>query len=172
MNKFLLAGLVPLVILLAVPHSQSAFAWDFGSLFNGFQGQGQDQGLHHWGFNNYGQSGCGAYCQGEQDAQYDHTQGLVYNPYPQCCHSQIYNDDFRKGYDQQWNTYQSQEQQTDQRSNIYINNSPGAYVNTAQSSNQGQGPSWTSSSPQCQQCLNTDNVNGDCSNGCPWEQGP
>ena len=94
---------------------------------------------------------------------------------PQCCHSELYRHAFQEGYDQQWNTYQSQEQQTDQHTNIYINNSPGAYVNTAQSSNQGQdqssgqGPSWT---PQCQQCLNTDHMNGDCSNGCPWGQGP
>jgi len=169
MKLFLLATTIPLVFLLAVPHSlQSAFAWDFDSWLGGL-------GFHHSGFNNYGQIGCGAYCQGERDAIYDHDQGLVYNPYPQCCHSQIYNDDFRKGYDQQWNTYQSQEQQTTLHSNIYINNSPGAYVSTAQSSNQGQdqssgqGPSW--SSPQCERCSDMNNVNGDCNNGC-WGQGP
>ena len=75
---------------------------------------------------------------GIEDAAYDHNNNLVYNPYPACCHSQIYSDDFKRGYDEQWNTYQSQEQQTDQHTNIYINNSPRAYVNTQQSSNQGQ----------------------------------
>ena len=160
------ATVIPLILLL-IPHN--AFAWDFGPWFGG-------QGFHHWGFNNNGyQAGCGAYCQGQQDAQYDHENNLVYNPTPQCCHSELYNDDFKRGYDQQWNTYQSQEQQTDQHANIYINNSPGAYVNTAQSSNQGQdqssgqGPSWT---PQCQECLDSNKVNGDCSNGCAWGQGP
>lgn len=164
MNKFFLLA-IPLVLLLIVPHLQSALAWDFGPWFDGF---------HHLGFdNNYGQFSCGAYCQGQRDAAYDHDQGLVYSPYPQCCHSEYYQQAFHEGYDQQWNTYQSQEQQTNQRSNIYINNSPGAYVNIEQSSNQGQsqnqGPSWTS--PQCQQCLNSNNVNGDCSNGCSWRQG-
>jgi hypothetical protein len=162
MKLFLLATTIPLVFLLIVPHNlQSAFAW---SLFNGFNG------FHHWGFNNYGQFGCGPYCQGQRDAQYDHDNNLVYDPYPQCCHSEYYQQAFHQGYDQQWNIYQSQdqEQQTNQRSNIYINNSPGAYVNTEQNSNQEQGqsqeqgPSWTS----------PDNTNGDCSNGCPWRQGP
>jgi len=137
---------------------------------------------HHWlgGFDN-GQ-GYQPYNNGYQagiaDAQYDHQNNLVYNPYPACCHSQIYSDDFKRGYDEQWNTYQSQEQQTDQHTNIYINNSPGAYVSTAQNSNQGQdqsqeqgqGPSWTS--PQCEQCLGSDNTNGNCGNGCAWRQGP
>ncbi len=80
-SRLFLLGL-PLIFLLIIPHSQSAFAWDFGSL-GLFNPTGADNAYYH----------------GQQDAQYDHTQGLVYNPYPQCCHSQIYNDDFKNGYD-------------------------------------------------------------------------
>jgi hypothetical protein len=71
--------------------------------------------------------------------------------------------------------YQSQEQQTDQHTNIYVNGNNN-YINTAQSSNQGQGqsqeqgPSWTT--PPCEERLGSDNTNGDCSNGCPWEGTP
>jgi hypothetical protein len=89
-----------------------------------------------------------AYQAGIADAQYDHDQGLVYNPFPQCCHSELYRHAFQEGYDQQWNTYQSQEQQTDQDTNIYVNGNNN-YINTAQSSNQGQsqeqgqGTGWT-----------------------------
>jgi len=87
------------------------------------------------------------------------------------CHSEFYWHNFHQGYDAQWSQYQSQN--TEQNTNVYVNNSPGAYVNTAQNSNQEQGqsqeqgPSWTNP-----QCLNTDNVNGVCSNGCPWGQEP
>ena len=110
MNRLFLLGLMPLILLLVVPHN--AFAWDFGSLFNGFQGQGQ--GFHHWGFDNYGQGsgqfGCGAYCQGERDAIYDHTQGLVYNPTPACCHSEYYQQTERPTCVQfwKWTSLQSQ----------------------------------------------------------------
>ena len=134
--KMFLLGLF-LVLLLVVPHNALAFGpsgWFGGQAFYG----------HHRGFDNYGQSS-GFYA-GEQDAIYDHDQGLVYNPYPQCCHSQYYQQAFHEGYDHQWNIYQSQEQQTDQHTNIYVNGNNN-YINTAQSSNQGQsqehGPSWT-----------------------------
>lgn len=148
--------LLPLVLLL-IPHN--ALAWDFDPWFGGF---------HHWGFDNYGQQGPGykGYRAGVADAAYDHDQGLVYNPYPQCCHSELYGHAFQEGYDQQWNTYRGQEQQTDQHTNIYVNGNNN-YINTAQCSNQGQ-----SKSPQCEQCLRSDNINDDCSNGCPWGQGP
>jgi hypothetical protein len=150
--------------LLLIPHN--ALAWDFGPWFDGF---------HHWGlFSNndnyvYGQPGSGynnGYYAGQQDAIYDHDNNLVYNPYPQCCHSELYRHMFQEGYDQQWNTYQSQEQNTNQHTNIYVNGNNN-YINTAQCSNQGQ-----SKSPQCEQCLRSDNINDDCSNGCPWGQGP
>jgi hypothetical protein len=145
-----------LVLLLVVPHN--ALAWNWA---NGF-------GPSLFGL------GQGPYNNGYQaviaDAQYDHENNLVYNPYPQCCHSEYYQQAFHEGYDHQWDTYQVQN--SEQRSNIYINNSPGAYVNTEQTSgqNQEQGPSWAS--PQCEQCSGSDNTNGDCSNGCPWGQGP
>jgi hypothetical protein len=44
--------------------------------------------------------GCGAYCAGEQDAEYDHQNQLQYQPYGQClpCHSQEYWNNFREGY--------------------------------------------------------------------------
>jgi hypothetical protein len=191
MNRLFLLGLMPLILLLAVPHN--AFAWDFGSLLNGFQGQ--SQGFHHWGFdNNYGQNyqglgDCGAYCQGERDAVYDHTQGLVYNPTPACCHSEFYQQAFHQGYDDKWNSYQSQE--SSQGTSINVENSPGAYVVSNQYSSQTQNPLQQlaktvcgfincnqqqylqpSLSPQCEQCLGSDNTNGDCSNGCAWRQEP
>ena len=178
MKSILLAAAIPLMFLL-VPHS--AFAWDWGSPLFGL-GLGKPynngyQGFHHWSLNNYGQGlgesglGCYASCQGQRDAIYDHDNNLVYNPYPQCCHSEYFRQAFHEGYDNQWNTYQSQEQNSNQHTNIYINNSPGAYVNTEQTSgqNQEQEPSL---SPQCEQYLRSDNTNGDCSNGCPWGQGP
>lgn len=62
MNRLFLLAIPVVLMLLVSAIPQSAFAWDFGSLFNGFNG------FHHWGFNNYGQFGCGAYCQGERDA--------------------------------------------------------------------------------------------------------
>ena len=170
-RKLLLLVTVPLVLLL-LTNTHNAFAWDFGP-FSGFQGF---QGFHHWGLFSNGQSeafGCGAYCQGQRDAIYDHDNGYQYNPVGQCipCHSEFYWHNFHQGYDAQWSQYQSQN--TEQNTNVYVNNSPGAYVNTAQNSNQEQGqsqeqgPSWTNP-----QCLNTDNVNGVCSNGCPWGQEP
>ncbi|HYA84637.1 MAG TPA: hypothetical protein VEH06_14495 [Candidatus Bathyarchaeia archaeon] len=139
MNRLFLLGITVPLVLLLIPNNVLAWNWsqpfslgnlDFDHWLGGF-----DNGQGYQPYNN-------GYQAGIADAVYDHNQGLVYNPYPQCCHSQIYSDDFKRGYDQQWNTYQSQEQQTTQHSNIYINNSPGAYVNTAQSSNQGQDQSY------------------------------
>jgi hypothetical protein len=176
---------VPLVLLL-IPNN--ALAWNWSQPFS--------LDFHHWlgSFDN-GQSyqggiGCGAYCQGERDAQYDHQNNLVYNPYPQCCHSEFYQHAFHQGYDDRWNSFQSQE--SSQGTSINVENSPGAYVVSNQYSNQQQNPlqqlahtvcrfincnqqqysqpSW--SSPSCQECLNTNNINGDCENGCPWGKSP
>jgi hypothetical protein len=46
-------------------------------------------------------TGTSPYAQGQQDAIYDHGQGLVYNPNPQCCHSELYDEQFHNGYDSQ-----------------------------------------------------------------------
>lgn len=103
------------------------------------------------GFGPYGYGGCGVFCggggayyAGQQDAIYDHQQGNSYNPVGVClpCHSQEYWDNFKQGYDTQWNTYQSQSQSQDQTSsqgasiNIYGNNYGTASI--GQSTNQGQ----------------------------------
>jgi hypothetical protein len=90
------------------------WAWDLGSLL------GSDDG----------------YYQGQQDAIWDHNQGYQYNPTPACCHSEDFDQQFHRGYDSQWNSYQVQN--SEQRTNVNVINSPGAYVNTEQSSNQGQ----------------------------------
>jgi hypothetical protein len=91
------------------------------------------------GYNGPSDFGCGAYCAGQTDAQYDHENNIGYQPYGSClpCHSEEYWSNFRQGYDQQWNAYQGQS--TDQGSsiNIYGNNN---YVNTNQYSNQQQNP--------------------------------
>jgi hypothetical protein len=81
--------------------------------------------------------GCGAYCAGQQDANYDHQNQLQYQPYGQClpCHSQGYWNNFREGYDQQWSSYQGQSADQGSSINVYGNNN---YVSTAQYSNQGQ----------------------------------
>jgi hypothetical protein len=75
---------------------------------------------------------------GQQDAIYDHTNNLQYNPQGQClpCHSELYWNGFHEGYDKQWNNYQS----TSQRTNVYIINSPGAYVNIDQNSGLDSSP--------------------------------
>jgi hypothetical protein len=70
-------GTAPLILLLVVPHN--ALAWDFGPWFSG-----GFNGLHLWGSNDNGSGVYGnGYYAGQQDAIYDHNQGLVYNPYPQ-----------------------------------------------------------------------------------------
>jgi hypothetical protein len=54
----------------------------------------------------------------------------------------LYLEGFHHGYDQQWNTYTSQEQNSQQTVNNYINvkNSPGTYINLndRQANNQEQ----------------------------------
>jgi len=49
------------------------------------------------------------YYAGQSDAVYDHDNNLQYNPVGQClpCHSQLYWQGFRGGYDSEWNSYQS-----------------------------------------------------------------
>jgi hypothetical protein len=98
----------------------------------------------HWGVGDYQQPGSGpeayqnGWYAGQQDAIYDHTNNLQYNPQGQClpCHSELYWNGFHEGYDKQWNNYQS----TSQSTNVYINNSPGAYVNTDQNSGLDSSP--------------------------------
>lgn len=108
----------PLVFLL--PHM--AYAW-------GEDGGGTDYGCCGGQSQTYG-NGCGGYCAGQQDAQYDIQNNLQYQPQGQClpCHSDGYWNNFRQGYDSYWNQHQEQSQ----GSSININNSPGAYVSVNQ----------------------------------------
>jgi hypothetical protein len=118
--------------------TNQAFAW-------GYWNDGDGGGYHNWGIGGgYENSFCqqpgpGAYENGQSDAVYDRTNNLAYNPVGQClpCHSQLYWNGFHEGYDKQWNNYQS----TSQSTNVYLNNSPGAYLNTDQNSGQSSGPS-------------------------------
>jgi len=48
------------------------------------------------------------YLAGQQDASYDHTNNLQYNPVAACCHSDDYDQQFAQGYNAEWNQYQSQ----------------------------------------------------------------
>lgn len=126
--------------LLLLTTATSAHAWGWGPWLGG--PNQSFQGFHHWGFDNYQGSDCSVYCQGQQDAIYDHEQNLVYNPVPQCCHSEYYRQAFSEGYTHQWNTEghtQNQEQNSEQKSMPAM--------------------------PR------QNNVNGDCENGCPWGQG-
>jgi len=61
------------------------------------------------------------YYAGTQDAIYDHNNNLVYNPVGErlTCHSQVYWDGFRGGYDKQWNSYNYQSNSQDTSINIY-----------------------------------------------------
>jgi len=128
-------------LLLGLAATNQALAWE-GDWGNGLGWIGEG-GHHWWGVGDYQQSypGPGAYENGYNagisDAIYDHTNNLVYNPVGQClsCHSQVYWNGFHKGYDAQWNTYQSINQGTS--INIYGNHN---YVNTAQNSGQSSGP--------------------------------
>jgi hypothetical protein len=76
---------------------------------------------------------------GQQDAIYDHDNGLAYNPVAACCHSPDWDNQFENGYSSQWNSYQS----STQTANVNVENSPGAVVNVGQSNEQQQqqGPS-------------------------------
>jgi len=128
-------------------NTNQAFAWGY---WNGGEG-----GANYWDQGNTWSGGRGygpgpytnGYSAGISDAVYDHDNNLQYNPIGQClsCHSQVYWDGFHQGYDKQWNIYQS----TSQSTNIYINNSPGAYVNTDQNSGQSSGSNPNPSSSGC-----------------------
>ena len=67
---------------------------------------------------------------------------MVYNAEPACdsCHTPLSLDGFRHGYDQQWNTYTSQAQNSQQTVNNYINvkDSPGTYINLNDRQNNDQ----------------------------------
>jgi hypothetical protein len=121
------------ILLLAAAGTTTAFAWsgDWGQGSRYGENIGIGQPLGPGSYDN------GFYA-GQQDAIYDHTNNLVYNPVGQCleCHSQVYWSGFHHGYDQQWNTYQSQETTQGTSINIYGNNN---YVSTNQNSGQSQG---------------------------------
>lgn len=106
-------------------------------LLHGGGVQDQEDGVGNGGWYHQGAYQNGYYA-GTQDAIYDHEHNLVYTDQPSClsCHSQLYLDGFKHGYSQEWNSYQAQN--TDQRVNVYVNNSPGAEVNVGQTSTQGQ----------------------------------
>ena len=101
------------------PGPVGEFGQGLGSIFNGLLGH------------------TGGYYAGQQDAQFDRIHGYSYNDQPNClpCHSPDYWNNFRQGYADGWDSYQN----TAQSTNVYINNSPGAYVNTAQNSGQNVG---------------------------------
>ena len=128
----------------------------------------------------------GGYYAGQQDAIYDHDHSNQYNPVGQCygCHTPDYWNNFRQGYDTEWNSYQSQ------LSNVYINNSPGVRVNVGQTADQNQGPSVHNDQPvgcgggpcggglcnvlcgPCSGSCNGPAVGGPCSYGCDGVPGP
>lgn len=91
---------------------QSALVW------------GWDQGEQPYSSptSSYGSYGCGGYCAGEQDAQYDLQNNQQYQPQGSClpCHSPDYWNNFRQGYDHYWNQHQEQNQGASV--NIYGNN--------------------------------------------------
>jgi hypothetical protein len=125
------AATIPLILLVIIPHN--AFAWGWGP-GPGFWGAGVgNSGWYHQGAYQKG------YYAGTQDAIYDHENNLVYTDQPSClsCLSQLYLDGFKYGYDQQWNSYQYQNQESTQGTpiNIYGNKN---YVNTAQNNEQYQ----------------------------------
>jgi hypothetical protein len=97
------AAAIPLILLVIIPHN--AFAWGWGPGPGGWGagvGNGNDGWYHQGAYQN-------GYYAGIQDAIYDHQNNLVYTDQPSClsCHSQLYLDGFKHGYDQQWNSYQN-----------------------------------------------------------------
>ena len=106
----------------------------------------------YWGHWNEGGSCCGdpgigsdGYSAGIADAVYDHQNGLTYNPIGNClsCHSADYWNNFRQGYQHQWDTYQN----TQQTINNYVTvngNGNDVRLNNGQSSDQlgSSGPSF------------------------------
>jgi hypothetical protein len=147
---------------------QSVYAWDGGGGGGGYF---------------YPQPYSNGYSAGIADAVYDHDNNLQYNPVGQClpCHSPQYWQNFREGYDQQWNTYtsQTQEQKSTQGAsiNIYGNNN---YASIGQSNNQGQSatvnPLRTLSQGLCNLGLQSScqggNTIGGQQVGYPGENGP
>jgi hypothetical protein len=98
----------------------------------------------YWGHWNEGGSCCGdtgigsdGYNAGIADAVYDHQNGLAYNPIGNCllCHSPDYWNNFRQGYQHQWDTYQN----TQQTINNYVTvngNGNDVNINNRQNSDQ------------------------------------
>lgn len=81
--------IIPLVLLAATSIGiNQVKAW-------GGSWGGGDNGPGPW----LGQPICGAFCAGEQDAEYDHINNLAYQPYGDClpCHSQGYWSNFHEG---------------------------------------------------------------------------
>jgi hypothetical protein len=113
-----------LLTAVSVAQKQSVYAWDGGGGYF------------------YPQPYSNGYSAGIADAAYDHDNNLQYNPVGQClpCHSSLYWNGFRQGYDNQWNTYTSQDQQQKSTQgatiNIYGNNYGTASI--GQSNTQGQ----------------------------------
>jgi len=115
-----------------------------------------------------GASSGNGYYAGQQDAIYDHDHNLVYNPQPQVnvYHPVGYADQFRQGYDNQWNSYQSQ------TSSVYINNSPGPSVRVGQNAANNQGPSITTNDQPTggcgftNQCVLQNTNPSPCSDSC------
>jgi hypothetical protein len=117
----------------------------------------------YWGHWNQGGSCCGdpgigsdGYNAGIADAVCDHENNLVYNPIGNClpCHSQDYWNNFRQGYEHQWNTYQS----THQTVNNYVTvngNGNDVNINNRQNSDQSS--------------LNEQQPSEGC---CGWNNGP
>jgi len=145
--------ILPVILLVVaavgqVGNLQIAKAWD-GNWWGLGGGCGFGCGFHHWGwFHHFGSLGgcCGynqepiggdsAYSAGISDAIWDHQNNLAYNPIGSCipCHSQDYWNNFRQGYQHQWNSYTDTTITTAQRTSININGNNN-YVNTNQ-----QGP--------------------------------
>jgi hypothetical protein len=125
-RKLVISSAIPILVLLLLGvgvGDKTANAWDGGGGCNWKIGpDSYDNGL-------------GA---GEQEAIYDHENQISYNPYPQSCQSDVYQNAFHQGYDQQWNSYQSQE--STQGASVNLVNSPGAYVSVDQNSEQQQNP--------------------------------
>jgi len=114
---------------------------------------GGDGYWDHW---NEGGSCCGdpgigsdGYKAGIADAVYDHQNNLSYHPLGNClpCHSQEYWNNFREGYQHQWDTYQS----THQTVNNYVTvngNGNDVNINNHQSSDQLSSQEPWNSQPQ------------------------
>jgi hypothetical protein len=101
--------------------------------------------------------GSDGYNAGIADAVYDHQNNLVYNPIGKClsCHSQDYWNNFRQGYEHQWNTYLN----THQTVNNYVTvngNGNDVNINNRQNSDQS---SLNEQQPQSEGC-------------CGWNNGP